>query len=91
MASIDATSNTCCGDVTIVVMATCLAISNCDSSTSYNHNGVIVSVGVTNRNGQNLVMCCIKDSLAGCQHLMTRQRGAMILIESVAHALLLLP
>jgi hypothetical protein len=58
-------------------------------STSYNHNGVLVSVGITKHDTEEFFTCCVQDPIAGCQHICTQQRGALILVENVVHALLL--
>jgi hypothetical protein len=70
-------------------MTPCKTIHNCQVFTSYNHNGVLVSVGITKHEEEEFFTCCIQDPLTGCQHICTKQHGALILVENVVHALLM--
>lgn len=68
----------------------CKTIQNCGVATSFNHDGVLISVGVYFRERNRFVTCCVQDPLAGCQHLNTRMVGAFILLERITRVLRLM-
>lgn len=50
---------------------------------------VLLGVGVQRHSGEKFLVVCLQD-MAGCQHILTRCRGALGIIEGVSHALFLL-
>lgn len=67
-------------------MPLCHAILNCDYSTCYRHGGDIISVGVTFHEEERFYLVCLRDTLMGCQHLVTKNDGVVVVMERIARA-----
>lgn len=69
----------------------CDAIRRCDVSTVYNSGAAIVAVGITRHDNHDLVTCCVRDPILGCQHVQATSSTAVVLIERLARAFVLRP
>lgn len=65
----------------------CLALIDCDVVSMHDCKGVIISVGVSVRDGVEFITCCVEDPRSGCQHISTRSSLALVLIERLASAM----
>ncbi len=67
----------------------CQALQNCEIVTAHNFGGTKISVGIAVHDGIKYMTLCLRDPLAGCQHIHSRQAAIVIVIERLSRALMI--
>lgn len=65
----------------------CPTTSKSDFVTRYRYKGDTFSVGVTDHGDDRFYVVCIHDAVAGCQHILTKNEGVLLVMEALTRAL----